>query len=74
MKHQFCGLYAVFEGVVQFLESEKPNPNRLKLSLLHRHILDVSEHVMTTGISRKRLHTVLSATNFGGIGLQYIMV
>jgi len=51
MKHHFCGSNAVFERDVQSLEREKIVPNRLKLSLLHRHILDVSELVMSTGSS-----------------------
>ena len=44
----FCGRYAVFEGDVQSIEREKLNPNRLKLLLLQRHILDVSELVAPT--------------------------
>ena len=58
MKHDFCVRYAVFKGDVQ---CEKLDPNRLKLSLIHRHILDVSELVMSTGSSGKRPHTAYGA-------------
>ena len=46
IKHHICVSYAVFEWDVQSLKREKLDPNRLKLSVLHRHILDVSELVM----------------------------
>jgi len=61
MKHQFCRRHTILEWEVQFLEREKHNPNRLKLPLLHRHILDVSELVLSTGSGRKRPHTAYGA-------------
>ena len=68
-KHHFCVRYAVFEGDVLSLERENLDPNRLKLPLLHRHILDISELAMLTGICGKRptQRTVLSPTNCGEI-------
>ena len=47
----------VLEGDVQSLEREKLHPDRLKLPTLHRHILDVSELVMSTESGRLRPHT-----------------
>ena len=76
MKQNFCGRHAVLEGDVQPLERDKLDPYRPKLSLLRRHILDVSELVIPTevvgnvSIQRK----VLSPINWGDIRLQYIMV
>ena len=49
MKHHVFGRRAVLEGDVQPLEFEELDPYRLKFTLLHRHILDVSELVMPTG-------------------------
>ena len=57
MKHHFCGRHAIFEGDEQSLERENHDPNRLKLPLLHRQILDVKEPVMLSGCGRKRTHT-----------------
>jgi len=57
MKHHFCRRHNILEWDVQSLEREKLDPNRLKLPLLHRHILDVSELVMSAGSDRKRPHT-----------------
>jgi len=48
MKHYFCGCRAVLEGDVQPLEREELDQYRLKLPLLHQHIVDVSELVMPT--------------------------
>ena len=76
MIHQFCGRHTVLEGNVQSLGREKLYPNRLKLSLFHRHKLDVSELVMPDEVVRnvRILRTVLPPTNFGEIRLQYIMI
>ena len=57
MKHHICRLYTIFECNVQSLEREKLDPNRVKLPLHHRHILEVSELVMLTGSGPKRPHT-----------------
>ena len=57
MKHHFCGRHTVFDGNVQSLEREKFDPNGLKLPLLHRHTVDLSELVMSTGSVGKRPHT-----------------
>ena len=56
MKHQICGRHDVLEGDVQSLEREKIELYRLKLPLLHRHILDVWELLMPTGSCGKRPH------------------
>jgi hypothetical protein len=64
MKHDFCVRYAAFKGDVQ---CEKLDPNRLKLSLIHRHKLDVSELVMSTRNVRIQC-SVLSPTNWSEIG------
>jgi hypothetical protein len=56
MKHHFCGRRAVLERDVQPLERENLDPYRLKLPLLHRHIVDVSELVMPTGSGGERPH------------------
>ena len=64
MKHHFCGRHAVLEGDVQSLEREKLDPSRLKLSLLHLYILDVSELVMTTGCTGKRAHKAYGAVAY----------
>ena len=61
MKHHFFRPQTVLEGDVQSFEREKLDPNRLKLCLLHRHILDVLEPVMSTASSGKRPHTAYSA-------------
>ena len=61
MKQHFCRRYTVLEGDFQSLEREKLDPNRLKLPLLHRSTLDVSEFVMSTGSARKRAHTAYGA-------------
>ena len=57
MKHHFCGRHAVLEGDVQQLERVKLDPFKLKISLLHRHVLDVTDLVMPTGSIGKRPHT-----------------
>ena len=57
MKHHFCGLRAILEGDLQLLEREELDPYRLKLLLLHRHILDVSELVMPIGSGGELPHT-----------------
>jgi hypothetical protein len=57
MKHHFCGRHAVLEEDVQPLEPQKFDPYRLKLPLLHRHILDVSVFLRPTGCNGKRAHT-----------------
>ena len=41
---------AILEGNVQPLQREILEPYRLKLPLLHRHIVDVSKFVMLAGI------------------------
>ena len=61
MEHHFCGRHTVFEWNVQSLEREKLDPNRLKLPLLHRHILDVLELVMSTGSIGKHTHAAYGA-------------
>ena len=61
MKQHFCRRHTIFEWNVQYLEREKLDPNRLKLPLLQRHILDVSELVMSTGSGPKRPHTAYVA-------------
>jgi len=62
MKHHFCWRHTILEGDVQSLELEKLDPNRLKL--LQRHILDVSELVVSIGSVRKRPHTAYGAIAF----------
>ena len=57
MKHHFCGLRAVLEWDVLPLEREELDPYRLKLLQHHRHIVDVSEFVMSTGNGGERQHT-----------------
>ena len=57
MKHHFGGRRAVLEWDVQPLEREELDPYRLKLPLLHRHIVDVSELVMSTRNGGERPHT-----------------
>jgi hypothetical protein len=57
MKHQFCGRSAILKGDVRPLEREELDPYRLKLPLLHRHILDVSKFVMPKGNDGERPHT-----------------
>ena len=64
MKHHFCGRYAVFEGNVQSLEREKLDPNRMKLPRLHRHILAVSELVMSTVSCEKRPQIAYGAITY----------
>ena len=64
MKHHFCRRHTIFEWNVQSLEREKLDPNRLKLPLLYRHILDVSEFVKPTGSSGKRPHTAYGAITY----------
>ena len=61
MKDHIFGRYAVFEGDVQSLEREELDPNRLKLSLLHWHILAFSELVISRGNIGKRPHTAYGA-------------
>ena len=39
-------------------------PNRLKLPLIHRHIFDVSELLMSTGSGRKRPHTAYGTISY----------
>ena len=75
MEHQFCWRLTFLEETVKSLEREKFDPNRLKLPLHHRHILDVSELVMSTGSGRKRPHTLKCAIAYilWGNKIQYIM-
>ena len=54
MKHYFCGRRAVLEWDVQPLERKELDPYRLKMPLLHRHIVDVSELMMPTGSCGKQ--------------------
>jgi len=61
MKHHFCRCHTILEWDVQSLEREKLHPNRLKLPLPYRDILDVSELVMSAGGRRKRPHTAYVA-------------
>jgi len=49
MKHHIYGRRAIFESDVQALEREELDPYRLKLPLLHRHIVNLSELVKLTG-------------------------
>jgi hypothetical protein len=75
MKHHFCRRHIILDWNVQSLEREKLDPNILKLPLLYRHILDISDLVMLKEeVGNVRIkRTVLSATNWGEIILQYIM-
>jgi len=57
IKHHFCGCRAILEGDLQRLEREELDPYRLKLPLLHRHIVDVSELVISIGSGAERPHT-----------------
>ena len=57
MKHHFCRRHTIHEWNVQTLDREILEPKRLKLLLLHRNILNVSELVMSTGSGWKRPHT-----------------
>ena len=57
MKHHFCGRHTFLEWDIQYIEREKLEPKSLKLPLLHRHILDVSELLISAGIGRKCPHT-----------------
>ena len=61
MKHHFCRCHTIFEWNVQYLERDKLDPNRLKLPLLHRHIFDVSELIMSAVSGRKSPHTAYGA-------------
>jgi len=61
MNHHICQRHNILEWVMESLEREKLDLNGLKLPLLHRHILDVSELVMSTGSGRKRPHTAYGA-------------
>jgi len=64
MKHQFCRRHTIFEWNVQSLKREKLDPHMLKLPLLHRHLLDVSELVMSNGSGRKHPHTAYGAIGY----------
>jgi hypothetical protein len=57
MKHHFCGSRANLEGDVQPLDCEKLDPDGLKLSLLHWHIVEVSKPVMPARGGGERPHT-----------------
>ena len=57
MKHRYCGSRAVFDGDLQPLEREELDPYKLKIPLLNRHIMDISELVMPTASAGKRPHT-----------------
>jgi hypothetical protein len=57
MKHHFRGRHTLLERDVQPLERENLDPYRLKLPLLHRHLVNVSDLVMPTGSGGKRPHT-----------------
>ena len=61
MTHHICGRQTDFEGNVLFLELEKHDPNRMKLSPLYRDIFVVSELVMPTGSTGKRARTAYGA-------------
>ena len=73
MKHHICGRHDFLEGDVQSLEREKLDPCRLKLSLLHRQMLDVSELVMPTASVGKRPHSANGAIGYK-LGLYTITV
>ena len=75
MKQHFCVSHAFFEGNVQTLDCEKLDLNRLKISQLHRYLLDVSELAVSTGSGRKRPHTLKCAIAYilWGNKIQYIM-
>ena len=64
MKHHFFRRHAILEWDMQSLEREKIDPNRLKLPLLYRHILDDAELVMSTGSGWKRPHTAYGAIGY----------
>ena len=55
IKHHICWNHAVLEGDVQPFERVKRDPYRLKLRLIHQHI--VSALVTPTGSGGKRPHT-----------------
>ena len=57
MKHHFCGRRSILKRDVQPLEREELDPYRLKLPLLHRHIVDVSKLVIPTGSGGEHPHT-----------------
>ena len=57
MKHHVCGSRALLEGDLQPLEGEEIDSYRLKLPLLLRHIVDVSELLMPTESRGERPHT-----------------
>ena len=57
MKHHICGRHAILEGDVQPLEREELDAQRMKLPLLHRHIVDISELVLSKGSGGERPHT-----------------
>jgi hypothetical protein len=75
MKHHFCAGRAILEGDVRPLEREELDPYTLKLLLVHRHILDVSKLVLSTGSGGERRHrtTVLSPRICGNIRIKCIM-
>jgi len=58
MTNNFCGRRAVLEGDMQHLVREELDTYRLKLPLLHRHIVDVPELVVPTGRRGERPHTM----------------
>ena len=47
--HHICGRRAILERDVQPPEREELDQYRLKLPVLHRHIVDISELVKPTG-------------------------
>jgi len=57
MKHHFCRRRSILKGYVQPVELEELDPCRLKLPLLHRHIVDVSKFVIPSGSGGERPHT-----------------
>jgi len=60
-KNHICGLHAVLDENVQFLEREEIDPYRLKLPLHYRHIVDVSELVMPKGSGWNLMYTTYGA-------------
>jgi hypothetical protein len=61
MKHDFCGRRGILEGDVQPLERKELDPYRLRLPLLHRNIVIVSELVLSKGSGGERAHTTVGA-------------
>ena len=57
MKYHICGRSAFLKGDVKPNEREELDPYKLKVPLLHRHIVDVSKLVIPTGSCWELPHT-----------------